>query len=98
MEDRIVGISLVVDGISYPLTVPASEEPYYRQAARLINDTLVPYKQTFSGESPLKLMTMVAIDIAFKLATHSDDVGRANVMRKINELSQLVDDTLKIEG
>ena len=42
MEDRIVGINLIIDGVSYPLSVPASEEPYYRQAARLINDTLIP--------------------------------------------------------
>ena len=37
MEDRILGINLIIDGISYPLTIKASEEPYYRQAARLVN-------------------------------------------------------------
>ena len=97
MEDRRVGINLVVDGMLYPLSVPAEEEPYYRQAARLINEVLIPYKQAFAGEGSVRIMTMVAIDIAYRLATHTDSVGTANVMRKINELSRIVDEALKTE-
>ena len=48
MEDKELGINLIIDGTSYPLTIPASEEPYYRQAARLVNDTLATYKSLFS--------------------------------------------------
>ena len=94
MEDRIVGINLIVDGISYPLSVKAREEPYYRQAARLINDTLVPYNQAFSGEGSAKVMTMVAIHIAYRLVTQKDTVGHASIIRKITELSRLLDNTL----
>lgn len=97
MEDRIVGINLVVDGISFPLTVPASEEPYYRQAARMINETLILYKQAFAGEGSAKLMSMVALDLAYKFVKQTDNVGSANMIRKINELSRIVDDTLNIE-
>ena len=97
MEDREVVINLVIDGVSYPLTVPVKEEPYYRDAARLINDTLIPYKQAFSGEGSLRVITMVAIDIAYRLTTKTDDVGLTQTMRKITELSNLVDDTLKAE-
>lgn len=97
MEDREVVINLIIDGVSYPLTVPASEEPYYREAARLINDTLTPYKQVFSEQGALKVLTMVAIDIAYRLAIKTDNVGSAQTMRKITELSKLIDDTLKAE-
>ncbi len=97
MEDREVVINLIIDGVSYPLTVPVREEPYYREAARLINDTLIPYKQAFSGEGSERVLTMVAIDIAYRLATITDNVGSAQTMRKINELSKLVDDILKAE-
>ena len=65
MEDRILGINLIIDGISYPLTIKASEEPYYRQAARLVNNTLSLYKELFEGEEGVRVMTMVALDIAF---------------------------------
>lgn len=97
MEDRNVGINLIVDGVSYPLTVPASQEPYFREAARLINDTLTPYKQAFSSEDSAKVLTMVAIDIAYRFVTKTDNVGSAQTMRKIAELSKLIDDTLKTE-
>lgn len=97
MEDRIVGINLIVDGVSYPLSVPASEEPYYRQAARLINDTLIPYNKAFSEQGSQKVLTMVAIDIAYRLVSKTDNVGSAQTMRKIAELSKLIDDTLQTQ-
>ena len=65
MEDRELGINLIIDGISYPLTIKASEEPYYRQAARMVNNTLSLYKEIFTGEEGVRVMTMVALDIAF---------------------------------
>ncbi|MBR3855593.1 MAG: cell division protein ZapA [Bacteroidaceae bacterium] len=95
MEDRIVGINLIIDGVSYPLSVPASEEPYYRQAARLINDTLIPYNKAFSEQGSQKVLTMVAIDIAYRLVSKTDNTGMAQTMRKIAELSRLIDDTLQ---
>ena len=90
-----MGINLIIDGVSYPLSVPASEEPYYRQAARLINDTLIPYNKAFSEQGSQKVLTMVAIDIAYRLVSKTDNTGTAHTMRKIAELSRLIDDTLQ---
>ena len=42
MEDRELGINLIIDGTSYPLTIKASEEPSFRQAARIVNGYDVP--------------------------------------------------------
>ena len=95
MEDRDLGINLIIDGISYPLTVKASEEPYYRQAARMVNNTLSLYKEIFTGEEGGRVMTMVALDIAFNAIKGGNDGNPAEVMRKINELTRLVENTLK---
>ncbi len=95
MEDRVLGINLIIDGISYPLTVKASEEPYYRQAARMVNEKLSLYKELFRGEEGIRVMTMAALDIAFNSVKKSDEAGSAEVMRRINELSRLVDTALK---
>ena len=95
MEDRVLGINLIIDGISYPLTVKASEEPYYRQAARMVNEKLSLYKDLFRGEEGVSVMTMVALDIAFNSARGTDEAGSAEVMRKINELARIVDGALK---
>ena len=92
MEDRELGINLVIDGISFPLTIKASEEPYYRQAARLTNEKLSIYKKLFAGEGGVRIITMAALDIALELAKQADNVSSADVMRKVNELSSLIDE------
>lgn len=94
MEDRELGINLIIDGTSYPLTIKASEEPYYRQAARLVNNTLSLYKELFMGEGGVRVMTMVALDIAFKSAKEANEAGSTEVMQRINELTRLIGNTL----
>ena len=98
MEDRELGINLIIDGTSYPLTIKASEEPSYRQAARLVNDTLSRYKDLFSGEGGVRVMTMVALDIAFHAISGSDGGSSIEVRRKISELTRLIDNTLKAKN
>ena len=97
MEDRELGINLIIDGTSYPLTIKASEEPYYRQAARLVNNTLSLYKELFMGEGGVRVMTMVALDIAFKSVKETNEAGSAEVMQRINELTRLIGNTLDIK-
>ena len=92
-----MGINLVIDGISFPLTIKASEEPYYRQAARLTNEKLIIYKQLFSGEGGVRVYAMAALDIALELVKQADKVGSAETLRKVNELSRLVEAALSQE-
>lgn len=94
MEDRELGINLIIDGVSYPLTVKASEEPYYRQAARLVNNTLSLYKELFTGEESVRTMAMAALDIAFNSIKNNGESCSVEVLDKINELTRLVDNTL----
>ncbi len=95
MEDRELGINLIIDSTSYPLTIKASEEPYYRQAARLVNERLSVYKELFSDEGGVRVITMTALDIAFNSVKGNSEAGSAEVMQKINELARLVDNALK---
>ena len=94
-EDRELGINLIIDGTSYPLTVKASEEPYYRRAAHIVNDRLSLYKDSFSGEGGVRVITMVALDIAFDLIKQNNEVGQIEVIHKVNELTRLIDSALK---
>ena len=98
MEDRELGINLIIDGTSYPLTIKASDEPSYRQAARLVNETLSRYKTLFSGEGGVRVMTMVALDIAFHAVNGTDGVASVEVRRRLAELTRLIDNTLKAKN
>ena len=95
MEDRDWGINLIIDGTSYPLTIKASEEPYYRQAAKMVNETLSIYKEPFKGEGGVRVMTMAALDIAYTAIKDGNSSTSAEVMHKINELNRLVSAALK---
>lgn len=95
MEDREIGINLIIDGISFPLTVKASEEPYYRQAARLTNEKLAIYKKLFSGEGGIRVLTMAALDIALEKVKNADNASSTEAMQKINEYSRLIENTLQ---
>ena len=95
MEDRELGINLIIDGISFPLTIKASEEPYYRQAARLTNEKLAIYKQLFSGEGGVRVLTMAALDIALEKVKQTDNASSTEILQKVNELSRLIDGTLE---
>lgn len=97
MEDRIVAINLVIDGVSYPMNVPQSQETIYRQAARMMNEKLIKYKQHFTGEEETRLITMAAINIAYDLMTKADSISSSNVIEKLSELTHIVDDALSIE-
>lgn len=94
MEDREIGINLIIDGISFPLTVKTSEEPYYRKAARLTNEKLLIYKQQFLGEGGIRIMAMTALELALDLVKQNDMGNSAEVMHKINELSRLIDSNM----
>lgn len=95
MEDRELGINLIIDGTSYPLTVKASEEPYFRKAARIVNETLSTYKSLYSEEGGVRVMTMAALDIAFNAVKGTEEMGSTEVRRKISELARLIDTTLE---
>ena len=94
MEEGYVGINLLINGISYPLVVLQSEEPYYRQAARLINEKLLKYKDIFATESAEKLMTLVAIDIAFRKMKDTDLSGSSRIAGRLLELTKLINDNI----
>ena len=46
------------------------------------------------GEGGVRVMTMAALDIAFQSVKGSNEVGSAEVMHKIKELTRLVDSAL----
>ena len=95
MDEKYVGIHLLVNGTSYPLTVKRSEEQYYRQAARLVNAKLLKYKKEYEAESNEKLMTMVAIDIAFRRLQETDPAGMSRISKRLMELTKEIDDTIE---
>lgn len=64
MDDR-QRIRLLIGDVNYPLYIPRSDEQLYRDAARMINDMLNRYRETFPGLSKEQYLAMVALHNAF---------------------------------
>ena len=47
------------------------------------------------GEGGVRVITMVALDIAFHSVKGTDEAGSAEVMRSIKALSRILDEALK---
>ena len=68
MDKDKVNINLKAGVLNHPLTVAPEDEPCYREAARLIDERYVAYSKRFSAArlNSEEIMSMVALDIAFK--------------------------------
>ena len=44
MDDKMMKINLLIDNQRYPLNIPREDEVRYREAAKMINNTLNKYR------------------------------------------------------
>ena len=44
MDDKMMKINLLIDNQRYPLNIPREQEAKYRDAAKMINNTLNKYR------------------------------------------------------
>lgn len=70
-----------------PIYVLRADEPFYRNAAKLITDTVNAYAETYrTTKSEKEILYMAMIDIALKLQmekTHNDTAPYDDILTKI---------------
>lgn len=70
-----------------PVNVLPADEPFYRNAAKIINDTVNVYSEAYrSTKSEKEILYMSMIDIALKLQmekTHNDTAPYDDILAKI---------------
>jgi len=88
MEDKL-SIRINIAERYYPLKVSRNEEERIRKAAKLINDKLLLYKQSYSGKEAQDFMAMVSLDFASKLLELEEKLDETPI---INEVVSLNDD------
>ncbi|MGN0069013.1 MAG: cell division protein ZapA [Prevotella sp.] len=89
-------ISLHVRDMDIRVFVEREQEPLYRDAAKLINDTVNAYSAVYNGrKSEKELLYMVMIDIALKFeieASRNDTEPFRNIL---GTLTSEIEDALK---
>lgn len=91
MNDKLK-INLQVGGTNYPLIIEREEERFYREAAKQINNKLNLYRQKFSQEGADKIITMVALDIAFTNAKLREMNNTEPFLKKLDELNSVLNE------
>lgn len=96
MENK-VRINIQVGDIKHPLRVAAADEPIYREASRLVNDTVARYATKFRGANLPRefMMSFAAIDIAAKYIrlgreSNMSDQDKAEIEALTQEISEFL--------
>ena len=87
MEDKL-SIRINIAERYYPLKVSRDEEERIRKAAKLINDKLLLYKQTYSGKEAQDFMAMVSLDFASKLLELEEKIDETPIINEIKSLNE----------
>lgn len=76
--------------------VPREEEEYYRNAAKLITDTVNTYAQVYKGKkSDLDLVYMALIDISLRFVKESKRNDTAPYCDILSKLTSEIEEVLK---
>jgi len=93
MEDKL-SIRINIAERYYPLKVNRDEEERIRKAAKLINDKLLLYKQTYSGKDTPDFMAMVSLHFATKFLELEEKHDETPIIEKVSSLNDNIEEYL----
>ncbi len=93
MEDKL-SIRINIAERYYPLKVGRDEEERIRKAAKMINDKLLLYKQTYTGKEPQDFMAMVSLDFASRLLELEEKLDETPIINEVVSLNKDIEDYL----
>lgn len=99
MSENAINIKLTVAGRTYPMTAQPEEEQGLRKAAKLINDDILHYEQEYHVNDKQDSLSLVAIQLAYKLSQTEIDEADENIeiKQKIERLLGEIDDVLELK-
>ena len=81
----------------YPLKIKRQDEEKIRQAARLINDKVLQYKQRYTDKDTQDFMAMAALQFVINLIDCEQQQNVVSLAEELGSLSSELDELLKEE-
>ncbi|MBA4322512.1 MAG: cell division protein ZapA [Odoribacter sp.] len=94
MDDKL-SIRVNVADRYYPLKVERDDEEKIRQAARLINEKVLQYKQRYSDKDVQDFLAMAALQFVIKLSEEEEKLSSEYLPDALTELTQKIDAVLE---
>lgn len=96
MDDKL-RITLMIGDIQYSLNINRADEQVYRNASKLINNKLNKYRAYFDKLDPIRVMSMVALEIAVEKVGLENKNDTAPYIEKLEELTKELEAYFKKE-
>ena len=89
VENKKLSINIKIDGRIYPLHINRTEEERYRLAAKMVNETVTKFRETFRDKESQDILAMTAFQVALN---NTELQNRDDSSLFIDELKNLNDD------
>jgi cell division protein ZapA len=97
MTEDMLSIKVQISERFYPLKIKRQDEEKIRQAARLINDKVLQYKQRYTDKDTQDFMAMAALQFVIKLIDCEQQQNVVSLEEELGSLSSELDELLKEE-
>ena len=92
---NLMKIHVLIDSVRYPMIIKRTDEFQYREAARLLNERLNVYRESYQDIGAIKLWAMTAYEFAFEFVTYKAKNDTKPYKDKLEELGKQLDEYLK---
>lgn len=92
---NLMKIHVLIDSVRYPMIIKRTDEFQYREAARLLNERLNVYRESYQDIGAIKQWAMTAYEFAFEAVTYKAKNDTQPYKDKLEELGKELDEYLK---
>lgn len=92
---NLMKIHVLIDSVRYPMIIKRTDEFQYREAARLLNERLNVYRESYQEIGMIKQWAMTAYEFAFEAVTYKAKNDTKPYKDKLEELGKQLDEYLK---
>ena len=92
---NLMKIHVLIDSVRYPMIIKRTDEFQYREAARLLNERLNVYRESYQDIGAIKQWAMTAYEFAFEAVTYKAKNDTKPYKDKLEELGKQLDEYLK---
>ena len=95
MTEDMLSIKVQIAERFYPLKIKRQDEEKIRQAARLINDKVLQYKQRYTDKDTQDFMAMATLQFVISLLDCEQQQNVVSLEEELGSLSRELDELLK---
>jgi cell division protein ZapA len=95
MTEDMLSIKVQIAERFYPLKIKRKDEEKIRQAARLINDKVLQYKQRYTDKDTQDFMAMATLQFVISLIDCEQQQNVVSLEQELGNLSSELDELLK---